>query len=285
MKETYEEMVGKADKREVMKKKVIKKMQYILFFPLKLIPKNIRHYIIQHCQDNNKVTLISELCSVIGLVFSIAIFIYAQEISNQQNEMERTARKQEINYIIDNGMTSKLILLQKDDKYRKSKYKKIFDRIINVEYLFLTNVTTYKYLKDEWLQIVDEKEAEIYLDAASKYIDHQKIMLDKIVSIRDLIADSSLKKDTIFMYNALLYYKSFIPKMKTILAKSATFTNNLAYILKRKNRGDIDKIGATNLVLFEFKKSDYFMDQISLYRENNEFCDYVVNHILYNYEK
>lgn len=116
-------------KREIAKKKA-KEAQ---------MPKGIK----KHIKAVGKITFLSEICGIIGLAFSIATFFYAQEISNQQNEMEKIARENEINRLTDSGSIYKLLIIKTNDEYKQSRYRYLLDQIISTEYNFGIYIRRY----------------------------------------------------------------------------------------------------------------------------------------------
>lgn len=239
-----------------------------------------KNYLRNHLKKIKGITFLSEICGIIGLVFSIATFFYAQQISEKQSTIEKAARIQEVNSIIDNGLMSKLILIQESDKYRNSKYRNILESIINCEYLFHQNILAHNFLLNDENNVDNEKEANILISVLINHISQQKPLSNKTIQIRNLIINSDLCKDEKFVTNIYSHFRAILPKQKCVLNTSNVFIIKLKKISEDKKHNKIDIINAANIIAKEIKSSNFFENQISLYRYSNELFDYAISYIL-----
>lgn len=264
-----------------------RKIKMIIFFPLQIIPKKIRAYIARHWKESNKVTITSEICGIIGLAFSIATFFYAQEISNQQNEMERITRDKEINNILDKSIPQKISLF-KESMQNNSNHKAIISSIITIEEDFydLVLLSDFALLDTEITENISKNDSTI-IKIVISFMKNIKNFTDKYQKIQDLvyetyssIANSDLLSQTQFKdlltIHAFVNMKAGSDKFK-IMQKE--LEDKLQKIITNLNKNN----NAKTAIKVANELNDFLKKENSLYimmdhiRTNIKFLDYTIS--------
>lgn len=235
--------------------------------------------IIKHINEVSKITFLSEISGIIGLIFSIVIFFYAQKISNQQNEIEQSERSKETNNILDNGMLNKILLVQDKEVYKESKYKFLLDKIINAEYVFYEWAIIGNIIQDRNnpYNQNESQEAKKYMQAISDFQEQQDVTINNILQVLFSMTAYSMKHDPIIQKlkltiinsmvmngNAPMKTEQYKETMKKIAKQGG---NKINIIIKQWENKEIDDVEAANEVLNYLRENDVVTKQICFYRK------------------
>lgn len=283
MEKSYDEQVLILKENKEKHESRTKAIKRILFFPLRIIPKKVRTYISLHWTESNKITIASEICGIIGLIFSIAIFFYAQRISNQQIEIDKVNRKIELNNLIDNNSLLKILLIRNYFDNKQSIYKDVLNYTINAEILLYQNIILNTFNTSEnpdYFTIYQEEQAKSYFNKFHNSSKDEQELIYKLDGTIDILSNSILKKDTIFINKISLIRND----IKSISGKYNTNIINmnihLSSILKKDNNIKTNYTEISNSIIKKIKKDDYINIRVSYYREIIKLFDYTLNYIL-----
>lgn len=234
-----------------------------------------------HIKGGTRLTFLSEICGIIGLAFSIATFFYAQEISNQQNEMEKTSRENEMNKLTDRGSIYKLLIIKSNDEYKQSQYKDILDHIIYAEYLFYQNMALNDISELELnlirtnKQINEAKEFLVKFQNFAKTEDKVKKEINKTLN---LIKSSKVIHNSFFNNKIQLLYSSIMKKKEKLDSTEVEMKKILDSVLENIN--STKSIVPINQIINKIKEDNYLNIRTSYYRESINFLDDTLNFLL-----
>lgn len=245
----------------------------ILIFPIFFIPKRVRTVWGMHYKESNKITFTSEICGIIGLCVSLAVFFYTEKISSQQNEMERLERSKEINSILDNSMLHNILLIKGQDKYEKSEYKDFLDEIIKAEHTFYQWVAVADIINeiDHSFEIKDLNEAKKYAAVLKDFITMHDNLRTEVSEVLVSMVKFSRDHDPIIqnLKESFIYNMTEINKVAVDNEGQQMEIKKIKKKIKRWNdRASLkENIKILNEVIILLKEGNFISSQIRFYRK------------------
>ena len=248
--------------------------------------KNVFKNVKEHIKKVGNITFFSEICGIIGFVFSIATFFYAQNISNKQNAIEKISRENEIYRLTDNGAIYKLLTIKNSDEYKQSTHKEILSHIINTEYIFYQYMALYDFSILENTEPLSDDQIEMakrYIQDLQDFNNAQNRVNEELIKTIFLIKNSEITSDSLFNKKIELRYDSIMSKGEKVRTCGKNLNSLIESILiARTNK--ITLTNSINIVTSKIKKDDYFNTIITFYRETIKLLDDTLNHIILNYD-
>ena len=213
----------KEEKKEEKKNKRIAITKKTLFFPFRIIPKKIRTAIHTHYTETKKFTFLAEVCGILGLLVSIAIFYYTNEINRTQKEIESSNRNIEFNQLVTAEKLASLILTKNMEEYKQSPHKVLLDSIIDAEFFFnyyILQSDIYNQ-SSEFMKSVDSTKKEIDVERIEFIFNSITTFEHKLLFIYEYIENNLTKglnnSDVVYLQKNLYYIREVKPKQDKFL--------------------------------------------------------------------